>query len=211
MIIQCPKCKRKYEVNDTDVPIGGGPVRCPDCSNIFVIYREPLDIELVPIKEEVAIEVAIEEEVAIEPSLEERTITPPIEKVIEEEKERIEVEIETETVPSVSEVKERLRRVVEKRRTGAEVLPESWSEELKKKHERARRLARSLAKDILLYHKEEVERGIKEGNLAAILRNEIKKSWQFFKRQVGEDVLKEKNYFKDALNEILGEGKEIFV
>lgn len=211
MIIQCPKCKRKYEVNDTDVPIGGGPVRCPDCSNIFVIYREPLDIELVPIKEEVAIEVAIEEEVAIEPSLEERTITPPIEKVIEEEKEWIEVEIETETVPSVSEVKERLRRVVEKRRTGAEVLPESWSEELKKKHERARRLARSLAKDILLYHKEEVERGIKEGNLAAILRNEIKKSWQFFKRQVGEDVLKEKNYFKDALNEILGEGKEIFV
>ena len=114
-------------------------------------------------------------------------------------------------MPSVSEVKERLRRVVEKRRTGAEVLPESWSEELKKKHERARRLARSLAKDILLYHKEEVERGIKEGNLAAILRNEIKKSWQFFKRQVGEDVLKEKNYFKDALNEILGEGKEIFV
>ena len=43
-----------------------------------------------------------------------------------------------------------------------------------------------------------------------LLRDEIKRSWKFYKKQVGEDILKEKNHFKDALNEIIAGGEEIF-
>ncbi|HAV92694.1 TPA: hypothetical protein DCW38_05890, partial [candidate division WOR-3 bacterium] len=52
MRIECPKCHKKYEVEDMYIPIGGGPVRCPNCKNIFGIYVEPMDIPMTEIIEE---------------------------------------------------------------------------------------------------------------------------------------------------------------
>jgi len=52
MRIECPKCHKKYEVEEAYIPIGGGPVRCPNCSNIFGIFVEPMDIPLTPILED---------------------------------------------------------------------------------------------------------------------------------------------------------------
>jgi len=52
MIIECPKCHKKYEVEEMYIPIGGGPVRCPNCKNIFGIYVEPMDIPMTEIIED---------------------------------------------------------------------------------------------------------------------------------------------------------------
>jgi predicted Zn finger-like uncharacterized protein len=191
MVIECPKCKTKYEVADMDVPIGGCAVQCLECSNIFTIYKEPKNIELTPYREN-----------DFEPSVSEAkeilrsNIEPTTNKetpVIEESFTDTKVE-EPPTVkkPTVSETS----------------LPED--PELRRKHKKAERLGRSLVKDIYLYHKDKVELGRKNGNLVQLLGEEIKKSWKFYKKQVDPEILQEKNYFKDALNEIIAEGKEVF-
>jgi predicted Zn finger-like uncharacterized protein len=174
MVVQCPKCKTKYEVADMDVPAGGCAVQCLECSNVFTIYREPLDIKLTPYREK-------------------------------------------ESEPSVSEAKEILKSSIE---SGKETLveekpvkepaPLTDNPEKMKQHRKAERLGKSLVKDIYLYHKDKVEQGRRNGTLVQLLGEEIKKSWKFYKKQVDPGILQEKNYFKDALNEIIAEGKEVF-
>jgi predicted Zn finger-like uncharacterized protein len=86
----------------------------------------------------------------------------------------------------------------------------STADEDQSKHEKARRLARVLASDIAIYNREKRERGIREGNLVAVLGYEIKKSWEIYKERVGADFANATPYFRDALNEMLAEGKKIF-
>jgi len=95
-------------------------------------------------------------------------------------------------------------------RISATTLPDGLSPEELQRHERARRLARVLASDIAIYNREKRERGIRDGNLVAVLGYEIKKSWETYKERVGADFANSTPYFRDALNEIVAEGKKIF-
>ena len=88
--------------------------------------------------------------------------------------------------------------------------PGDLSPEEKARHDKARRLARVLASDIAIYNKEKRERGLAEGNLVAVLGYEIKKSWEIYKERVGADFANATPYFRDALNDLLAEGKKIF-
>ena len=89
-------------------------------------------------------------------------------------------------------------------------LPEMLTADEKKQHEKARRLARVLASDIAIYNREKKDRGLAEGNLVAVLGYEIKKSWEIYKERVGADFANATPYFRDALNDLLAEGKKIF-
>lgn len=75
---------------------------------------------------------------------------------------------------------------------------------------RARRLARALVSDIAVYHGERRERSLREGRLRHELGDEIRKSWQEYESQVGNQIARETSYFRDALNEILARGEKLF-
>jgi hypothetical protein len=75
---------------------------------------------------------------------------------------------------------------------------------------KARRLARALISDMVSYHPAKRAQGLKDGTLKDIFREEIKKSYEEFVLQVGDDVAKSTNHFQDALNEILAGGQRIF-
>ena len=77
-------------------------------------------------------------------------------------------------------------------------------------HERARRLARVLVSDILVYNQAVRDRARAEGNLATALGPEVSKAWELYKSKVSPEVAASTSYFKDALNEILAGGEEIF-
>jgi len=94
--------------------------------------------------------------------------------------------------------------------SGGTPIPAGLSTEDRAKHEKARRLARVLASDIAIYNRDKKDRGIKEGNLVAMLGYEIKKSWEVYKERVGSEFANSTPYFRDALNEMLAEGKKIF-
>ena len=89
-------------------------------------------------------------------------------------------------------------------------IPEGLPEAERLKHERARRFARVLASDIAIYNKEKRDRGVKDGNLVAVLGYEIKKSWEVYKERVTPELANSTPYFRDALNEMLAEGKKVF-
>lgn len=78
------------------------------------------------------------------------------------------------------------------------------------KEDRAKRLARVLVSDILYYNRERRDQALREGNLMTALSEEIKKSWELYKEKVGPEAAQSTSYFKEALNEILADGQEIF-
>jgi hypothetical protein len=76
--------------------------------------------------------------------------------------------------------------------------------------DRARRLARVLVSDILWYNRERRDAALRDGTLMTSLSEEIKKSWELYKEKVGPEAAHSTNYFKEALNEILANGQQVF-
>jgi len=77
-------------------------------------------------------------------------------------------------------------------------------------HGRARRLARALVSDIVVYNPDRRERSLREGTLRRDFRDEINKSWEEYVAQIGNQIARETSYFRDALNEILAKGGRLF-
>jgi NAD dependent epimerase/dehydratase family enzyme len=75
---------------------------------------------------------------------------------------------------------------------------------------KARRLARALISDIVVYYPERRERGLREGTLRTEFREEIRKSWEEYATQVGDEMARATPYFREALNEILAGGESVF-
>ena len=75
---------------------------------------------------------------------------------------------------------------------------------------RARRLARALVSDIVVYNPAKRRDGLRDGSLRVLFAEEIRKSWEEYVDQVGQDLAESTPYFTEALNEILADGQRIF-
>jgi hypothetical protein len=76
--------------------------------------------------------------------------------------------------------------------------------------QKARRLARALVSDMIVYQPDKRQKALKDGNLKQAFEEEIKKSWEEYLQQVGDDLAKTTPFFTDALNEILAGGQKVF-
>jgi len=88
--------------------------------------------------------------------------------------------------------------------------PPGLSEEDKKWHDRARRLAKALASDLVLYNRDKVEQGLREGTFVSLLGSEIRRSWEYYCQQIPKHIVESSDYFREQLNNIVGKGKQIF-
>jgi hypothetical protein len=61
-----------------------------------------------------------------------------------------------------------------------------------------------------MYNPERHSQAVAAGSLKEDFDEEIRKSWQEYLEQVGDDVAKSTPYFNDALNEILAQGNSLF-
>jgi hypothetical protein len=75
---------------------------------------------------------------------------------------------------------------------------------------KARRLARALISDIVTYFPERRDTALAAGTLRTEFKEEITKSWQEYMAQVGQDMAKKTPYFREALNDILAKGQQVF-
>jgi hypothetical protein len=75
---------------------------------------------------------------------------------------------------------------------------------------KARRLARALISDLITYFPAKRDEGIRDGTLKELFKEEIKKSYQEYSEQVGKEFAETTEHFKNALNEILAGGNQIF-
>jgi hypothetical protein len=76
--------------------------------------------------------------------------------------------------------------------------------------QKARRLARALVSDMIVYQPEKRQRALSAGNLKEAFGEEIQKSWEEYVEQVGGEMAESTSYWRDALNEILAGGQPIF-
>ena len=77
-------------------------------------------------------------------------------------------------------------------------------------NQKAKRLARALVSDIVAYHPQKRDEGLKNGTLKQLLREEIKKSYEEYTDQVGKEFADSTTHFQDALNDVLAGGKKLF-
>src|SRR5207248_3250584 len=76
--------------------------------------------------------------------------------------------------------------------------------------QKARRLARALVSDLVVYHPEKRQQGLRDGTLPQLFKDEIEKSWQEYVEQVGVELAKGTSFWAEALNEILAGGNKVF-
>src|SRR5260370_186077 len=76
--------------------------------------------------------------------------------------------------------------------------------------QKARRLARALVSDLVVYHPEKRQQGLRDGTLPQLFKDEIEKSWQEYVEQVGAELAKTTAFWAEALNEILAGGNKVF-
>ena len=76
--------------------------------------------------------------------------------------------------------------------------------------QKARRLARALISDMIVYQPEKRQKAIEGGSLKEVFDEEIKKSWEEYVQQVGEEIASSTPFFTEALNEILADGQPVF-
>ncbi len=89
-------------------------------------------------------------------------------------------------------------------------LPSAFQFGKRDPHEKARRLARVLVSDIITYNPERYLRALENDTLQEDFDEEIRKSWAEYVDQVGSDIARDTSYWKDALNDLLARGREVF-
>lgn len=187
MIVECSNCHSKYNVDENKIPPSGIKARCHKCGAIIFLQKKAPPEEKKP------------ETIPPEPK-----VSPPPPPTPPPPPPPPEV-----TPPSVE------KPVPPKPEVGVVSKPPAppageMSEEDKKWHERARRLAKALASDLVLYNQEKVEQGLRDGTLVRLLGSEIRKSWEYYCQQIPKHIVESTDYFKEQLNKIVGKGKEIF-
>ena len=67
----------------------------------------------------------------------------------------------------------------------------------------AKRLARTILSDIMLYNQAKVKEGIEKDNLFDILTEELAEGKKYYESMVDEEVRKDTNVFNEAVVDIL--------
>ena len=201
MNVRCPNCQTVFRVDPAKVPEAGVRARCSECDAVFGVYREAAPTA--PKPEPVVPEPVIAQPASAAPppaASQPRPLftSPPVAPPVAR--------------PSVSPARAAVRPAVGTK-TEERAAPRGGafnpflSQDPKQK---ARRLARALVSDLVVYHPEKRERGLREGRLKELFDEEIKKSWEEYEEQVGKELAESTSYFNDALNEILGDGTQVF-
>lgn len=70
-------------------------------------------------------------------------------------------------------------------------------------HEKAKRLARLIVSDIVLYNKDAVEEGIRNDNFFEVMSHDIQEARNLYASRVPEEIRKDSNYLDDAFNDLI--------
>lgn len=192
MIVTCGGCHTKYLLSDDRVPKQGIRVRCPKCKYVWRLTRSEdssaFEISMDSFAGGRAPEVV--EQVGGGWAALDRSAGPAMHVSSTEASEE-------ERIEEHREEPKREATVVE-------------DPHLKQFRDRSKRLARVFVSDILIYNKDKRDKALANGDLMTVFGPEIKKAWEAYKEKVGPDLPESSQYFREALNEILADGRKIF-
>jgi predicted Zn finger-like uncharacterized protein len=205
MITTCTSCHARYRLADDKVPWRKVRVRCPNCEAVFLLdgtHRE--EPATVPFAAEVmdAVDAVSGLEAfpfgatsapagAAAPT---GPFAPPPSPVVASQP-----SVSPAAAPAPAARVDSAVAVAEPPRNGR-----------RPRRDKTEMLARALVSDIVVYNREARDRALADGKLLEVLGPEIKKSWELYKEKVGAGTANSTSYFKDALNEILADGRKLF-
>lgn len=231
MIIQCPDCTTRYELDASRVPAGRIRVRCARCHYVFPIEAEaPAAVSMAddPGVTQDAWSSGVQSNASDElPVAEMKTVATPdrrevvdVEPMAGMETTRIEdadspvmdpgLDLEIDRPSLAQERQSASHTPVSQPVATATMTEEPAADAISADDQKARRLARALVSDILVYNREKRDKALAGGTLVQALGQEIKKSWELYKERVTPELANSTNHFKEALNDILAEGQKIF-
>jgi predicted Zn finger-like uncharacterized protein len=226
VVVRCPGCQTGYRLDVTRVPDAGVRVRCPRCAEVFRLRPASPAVPPAPAAPVAESLPGIERDLREPPRLgrtrperqaEPAAVAPPRptqpnrpawnaapERTLDLGAAPKGPPPRLETPPFRPSV------AAEPVATVAPPVPAAPAPPATAAHERARRLARVLVSDLLVYNQAVRDRARAEGTLATALGPQIGKAWDLYKSKVGPEVAGTTTYFKDALNEILAGGEKTF-
>ena len=80
--------------------------------------------------------------------------------------------------------------------------------ELPEAHVKARRLARIIVSDIVLYNQVKVEEGIRKGTFYELLADDIKEGRALYIRRISEEIRQVTSYLEDAFEDLIARKKQ---
>ena len=224
MITTCTECQARYQLDADKIPPRVIKVRCPSCSGVFSLDGSEARKQAAEVKEQpLAVQddnqeyksaPVVDQPVAQEPVVEK----PMVEKPMVEEPVAVDPPSAPEPAPSPSPA-----ATVEPVTASAE--PAAFSSEpatevavmdrpaerpSRRRRSKEEMLARALVSDIMVYNRDLYDQAKADGKLLEALGSEIKKSWELYKEKVTPEVANSTNHFRDALNEILADGENLF-
>ena len=216
MVVRCPACAAAYKMDAGRIPATGVRVRCPRCGHVFRV-RTP-DPVRVPASEVLA---GIERDDRTPPRL--RVDAPPPRRTPEvqespppparpawNQERTLDLEGSKPAKGPAPRLETAPFRPGEAAIPATAIASQPLPTTTTTQDERARRLARVLVSDILVYNQAARDRALGEGNLAVAMAAEINKAWDLYKSKVGAETASGTTFFKDALNEILADGTKVF-
>lgn len=211
MITTCTGCQTRYRLDDGRVPRRRIRVRCPRCEAVFALDGTQAAAQVAPVEEGLVIERSGGGLFGTPPA---PAAAAPVETP--RPAPRPQPAPAPMAAPAAAFAPERAQggavaAVAEPAApAAAPEAPGDSDGRPRRDRDKARRLARALVSDILVYNRESRDRALKEGNLIQALGPEIKKSWELYKERVTPEVANSTSHFRDALNEILAEGQKVF-
>src|SRR5437773_2989 len=180
MNVTCPSCETVYRVDPAKVPAGGVRARCAVCSNVF------------PVNASVAAATAAVS-AGSGPAVAPRPPAPP----------RPPAARAAPAAPAPPAGAGPGQRMTSPLRPVNPFMVQDPKQ-------KARRLARALVSDLVVYHPEKRQQGLRDGTLPQLFKDEIEKSWREYVEQVGAELAKTTSFWAEALNEILAGGNKVF-
>ena len=228
--VQCPTCSTSFPVDTAKVPEAGVYARCSVCEGVFLVERPAQALAGVPSSASEHAAPTLEQRVSEAwrvPHSTREEASADFTIVAEPEPVETEEAATPSAAPSLTELEPEPAReapITIERTTPApapepapaarpatpEPQAQPFSFGRRDPHEKARRLARVLVSDMIMYNPDRHSRAIASGSLRADFEEEIKKSWQEYVEQVGEEMARSTPYFDDALNDILARGERVF-
>lgn len=193
--VECPSCASSFPVDPNKVPEGGVNARCSSCAQVFRVEKpqpEPVpELPGLPEPEPVIAEAPPEPVVPEVPPIPVIPEAPPIPVIPE-----------APPVPVIPEA------------PGQEGSPSVQGFTFGKRDptDKARRLARVLVSDMIMYNAERHQSALAAGTIVQDFEEEIDKSWKEYVEQVGDELANGvgRGFWREALNDILAKGEDLF-
>ena len=220
MNVQCPSCSTTYRVDPAKVPAGGVRARCSVCAAVFPVSTTPVagapveaapPVRMAPPPPHPPPPAPRVEPVA--PQVRHTPAPPPVATPATPRP----MQSSSLIPPAIPGARPPLSRsgttpmphpvVPPRPAAGGRTTNPFLSQDPSLK---ARRLARALVSDMVVYHPAKRRDALKAGTIKDSFKEEITKSWEEYVEQVGRELADSTPYFREALNEILGDGSPIF-